>query len=159
MKSVPQGGIKWRPGGEILWNSRQVGSRNMRVGKRIICGIMAGILFMVEPVSGYGMMREGTWKKDIRNQIMEIQQMQPELTPYTGPEITAPSANLMEASTGAVICRQCHKDHDADPDLRRPAVREDPSDRRGDDKRPREIHGRLPGVPGGGRDPDSGNSD
>ena len=74
MKSVPQGGIKWRPGGEILWNSRQVGSRNMRVGKRIICGIMAGILFMVEPVSGYGMMREGTWKKDIRNQIMEIQQ-------------------------------------------------------------------------------------
>lgn len=47
----------------------------MRVGKRIICGIMAGILFMVEPVSGYGMMREGTWKKDIRNQIMEIQQM------------------------------------------------------------------------------------
>ena len=60
----------------------------MRVGKRIICGIMAGILFMVEPVSGYGMMREGTWKKDIRNQIMEIQQMQPELTPYTGPEIS-----------------------------------------------------------------------
>ena len=44
MKSVPQGGIKWRPGGEILWNSRQVGSRNMRVGKRSICGIMAGIL-------------------------------------------------------------------------------------------------------------------
>ena len=57
----------------------------MRVGKRSICGIMAGILFMMEPVSGYGMMREGTWKKDIRNQIMEIQQMQPELTPYTGP--------------------------------------------------------------------------
>ena len=56
----------------------------MRVGKRSICGIMAGILFMMEPVSGYGMMREGTWKKDIRNQIMEIQQMQPELTPYTG---------------------------------------------------------------------------
>ena len=38
----------------------------MRVGKRSICGIMAGILFMMEPVSGYGMMREGTWKKDIR---------------------------------------------------------------------------------------------
>ena len=76
MKSVPQGGIKWRPGGEILWNSRQVGSRNMRVGKRSICGIMVGILFMMEPVSGYGMMREGTWKNDIRNQIMEIQQMQ-----------------------------------------------------------------------------------
>ena len=106
MKSVPQGGIKWRPGGEILWNSRQVGSRNMRVGKRSICGIMAGILFMMEPVSGYGMMREGTWKKDIRNQIMEIQQMQPELTPYTGPEITAPSAILMEASTGTVICEK-----------------------------------------------------
>ena len=69
MKSVPQGGIKWRPGGEILWNSRQVGSRNMRVGKRSICGIMAGILFMMEPVSGYGMMREGTWKKDIRNSL------------------------------------------------------------------------------------------
>ena len=78
----------------------------MRVGKRIICGIMAGILFMVEPVSGYGMMREGTWKKDIRNQIMEIQQRQPELTPYTGPEITAPSAILMEASTGTVICEK-----------------------------------------------------
>ena len=78
----------------------------MRVGKRIICGIMAGILFMMEPVSGYGMMREGTWKKDIRNQIMEIQQMQPELTPYTGPEITAPSAILMEASTGTVICEK-----------------------------------------------------
>ena len=106
MKSVPQGGIKWRPGGEILWNSRQVGSRNMRVGKRSICGIMAGILFMMEPVSGYGMMREGMWKKDIRNQIMEIQQMQPELTPYTGPEITAPSAILMEASTGTVICEK-----------------------------------------------------
>ena len=54
MKSVPQGGIKWRPGEEILWNSRQVRSRNMRVGKRSICGIMAGILFMMEPVSGYG---------------------------------------------------------------------------------------------------------
>ena len=106
MKSVPQGGIKWRPGEEILWNSRQVRSRNMRVGKRSICGIMAGILFMMEPVSGYGMMREGTWKKDIRNQIMEIQQMQPELTPYTGPEITAPSAILMEASTGTVICEK-----------------------------------------------------
>ena len=78
----------------------------MRVGKRSICGIMAGILFMMEPVSGYGMMREGTWKKDIRNQIMEIQQMQPELTPYTGPEITAPSAILMEASTGTVICEK-----------------------------------------------------
>ena len=48
MKSVPQGGIKWRPGGEILWNSRQVGSRNMRVGKRSICGIMAGILFIMD---------------------------------------------------------------------------------------------------------------
>ena len=78
----------------------------MRVGKRSICGIMVGILFMMEPVSGYGMMREGTWKNDIRNQIMEIQQMQPELTPYTGPEITAPSAILMEASTGTVICEK-----------------------------------------------------
>ena len=70
----------------------------MRVGKRSICGIMAGILFMMEPVSGYGMMREGMWKKDIRNQIMEIQQMQPELTPYTGPEITAPETAMLRPS-------------------------------------------------------------
>ncbi len=43
----------------------------------------------------------------------------------------SPSAILMEASTGTVICEnadepkpgECHEDHDADPDLRCPAVR------------------------------------
>ncbi|MFR2897991.1 hypothetical protein [Hungatella sp.] len=41
-------------------------------------GSWPGILFSgAEPRDGYGTMREGTWKKDIRNQIMEIQQMQP----------------------------------------------------------------------------------
>ena len=57
----------------------------MRAGKRIICGIMAGILMMMEPMSGYGMPGEGT---------------------SDGPEITAPSAILMEASTGTVICEK-----------------------------------------------------
>ncbi|MFR4783849.1 MAG: hypothetical protein ACLUAR_13985 [Pilosibacter sp.] len=99
---------------------------------------------------------------------MEIQQMQPELTPYTGPEITAPSAILMEASTGTVICeknadeqksRQCHKDHDADPDLRRPAV----GKIRLTDEVVTSAHAKSMGgsqvfLEEGG-DPDSGNSD
>ena len=57
----------------------------MRAGKRIICGIMAGILMMMEPMSGYGMPGEEA---------------------NSGPEITAPSAVLMEASTGTVICEK-----------------------------------------------------
>ena len=57
----------------------------MRAGKRIICGIMAGILMMMEPMSGYGMPGEEA---------------------NGGPEITAPSAVLMEASTGTVICEK-----------------------------------------------------
>ena len=44
--------------------------------------------------------------RETETDALEIQQMQPELTPYTGPEITAPSAILMEASTETVICEK-----------------------------------------------------
>ncbi len=65
---------------------------------------MAGILVMMGPVR-IRMMRDRNMQKGDRNQIMEIQQMQRSDT-YTGPEITAPSAILMEASTGTVICEK-----------------------------------------------------
>ena len=68
-----------------MWSGVEVRSGNMRAGKRIICGIMAGILMMMEPMSGYGMPGEEA---------------------NGGPEITAPSAVLMEASTGTVICEK-----------------------------------------------------
>lgn len=78
-------GVLQCPGGEFLWSGVEVRSGNMRAGKRIICGIMAGILMMMEPMSGYGMPGEED---------------------SGGPEITAPSAVLMEASTGTVICEK-----------------------------------------------------
>ena len=50
-------GVRQRPGGEFLWSGVEVGSENMRAGKRIFCGIMAGILMMMEPMSGYARRR------------------------------------------------------------------------------------------------------
>ena len=72
----------------------------MKSGKRILCGIMAGILMAGNPVSGYAGIRSG--------KIQESRQIMPEpaAESYTGPEITAPSAILMEASTGTVICEK-----------------------------------------------------
>ena len=83
----------------ILYRER-IRGRTMKSGKRILCGIMAGILMAGNPVSGYAGIRSG--------KIQESRQIMPEpaAESYTGLEITAPSAILMEASTGIVICEK-----------------------------------------------------
>ena len=74
----------------------------MRAGKRIFCGIMAGILVMMGPVNGYA---------------------------GTGNSKIAESGRIIaKTAAGAEKPGECHEDHDADPDLRCPAVREDPLD-------------------------------
>lgn len=86
-----------------------------------------------------------------------------------GPQIAAPSALLMEASTGTVIFEK-NADEPRNPAsvtkimtliliFDGPPVRKDPSGRPGGDQRLRQIHGRLPGIPGGGGDADRGNTD
>lgn len=72
----------------------------MRAGKRIFCGIMAGILVMMGPVNGYA----GTGNSKIAESGRIIAKTAAGADP--GPEITAPSAILMEASTGTVICEK-----------------------------------------------------
>ena len=70
----------------------------MRAGKRIFCGIMAGILVMMGPVNGYA----GAGNSKIAESGRITAETAVGADP--GPEITAPSAILMEASTGTVIC-------------------------------------------------------
>ena len=72
----------------------------MRAGKRIFCGIMAGILVMMGPVNGYA----GTGNSKIAESGRIIAKTAAGAD--LGPEITAPSAILMEASTGTVICEK-----------------------------------------------------
>ena len=72
----------------------------MRAGKRIFCGIMAGILVMMGPVNGYA----GTGNSKIAESGRITAETAVGADP--GPEITAPSAILMEASTGTVICEK-----------------------------------------------------
>lgn len=72
----------------------------MRAGKRIFCGIMAGILVMMRPVNGYA----GTGNSKIAESGRIIAKTAAGADP--GPAITAPSAILMEASTGTVICEK-----------------------------------------------------
>ena len=72
----------------------------MRAGKRIFCGIMAGILVMMGPVNGYA----GTGNSKIAESGRIIAKTAAGADP--GPAITAPSAILMEASTGTVICEK-----------------------------------------------------
>lgn len=72
----------------------------MRAGKRIFCGIMAGILVMMGPVNGYA----GTGNSKIAESGRITAETAAGADP--GPEITAPSAILMEASTGTVICEK-----------------------------------------------------
>ena len=72
----------------------------MRAGKRIFCGIMAGILVMMGPVNGYA--GAGNSKIAESGRITAETAAGADL----GPEITAPSAILMEASTGTVICEK-----------------------------------------------------
>ena len=72
----------------------------MRAGKRIFCGIMAGILVMMGPVNGYA----GTGNSKMAESGRIIAKTAAGADP--GPEITAPSAILMEASTGTVICEK-----------------------------------------------------
>ena len=72
----------------------------MRAGKRIFCGIMAGILVMMGPVNGYA----GTGNSKIVESGRIIAKTAAGADP--GPAITAPSAILMEASTGTVICEK-----------------------------------------------------
>lgn len=83
----------------ILYRER-IRGRTMKSGKRILCGIMAGILMAGNPVSGYAGIRSGKMQES--RQIMP----EPAAESYTGLEITAPSAILMEASTGIVICEK-----------------------------------------------------
>lgn len=72
----------------------------MRAGKRIFCGIMAGILVMMGPVNGYA----GAGNSKIAESGRITAETAAGADP--GPEITAPSAILMEASTGTVICEK-----------------------------------------------------
>ena len=72
----------------------------MRAGKRIFCGIMAGILVMMGPVNGYA----GAGNSKIAESGRITAETAARADP--GPEITAPSAILMEASTGTVICEK-----------------------------------------------------
>lgn len=72
----------------------------MRAGKRIFCGIMAGILVMMGPVNGYA----GTGNSKIAESGRIIAKTAAGAD--LGPEITTPSAILMEASTGTVICEK-----------------------------------------------------
>ena len=86
----------------------------------------------------------------------------------TAVQIAAPSAILMEASTGQVIYEKGADEKRSpasvtkvmtDIDFRCPSVREDSADGRGGHQRSCQIHGRFPGVSGGRRETDRGDID
>ena len=97
---------------------------------------------MMEPVSGYGMMRgrdvEKGYKKSDHGNTADAagadtvhRPGRSRLRPQSLMGGIHGDRDLRKNADEPRKSRQCHKDHDADSDLRRPAVREDPSDRRG----------------------------
>ena len=76
----------------------------MKTGKRMLCAILAGVLAIGDPAAGYAGMRtlkSGAVRESVADNVMLNQK-----ETNAGPEITAPSAILMEASTGTIICEK-----------------------------------------------------
>lgn len=87
-----------------VMRSRQDRGGCMKREKRILGGIMAGIMLTCSPVCGYAKMAER--QQNVTREIMADTVIWNQKEENAGPEITAPSAILMEASTGTVICEK-----------------------------------------------------